>query len=105
MAERYISEAQRRLTMEGTRTALERPTRAANATWYTQAWRQQLAPAQAALLRRAKVRPGERVLDVACGTGLVTFAAAAAAGRAGRAFGTDFSQVNVDLARARARDC
>lgn len=89
--------------MEASRNVPEQLTRGGSGTWYLRAWRQQLEPAQARLLRRARVRGGERVLDVACGTGLVTFAAAAAAGRAGEAVGTDFSQVNVDLARARAR--
>lgn len=79
------------------------PASLATSGWYLQAWRQQIAPAQTALLRRAGIHAGERVLDVGCGAGLVTFAAAAAAGRTGAAVGTDSSQVNVDLARARAR--
>ena len=41
---------------------------------YEQHWQQQLAPAQTRLLEMADIRPGDRVLDVACGTGLVTCA-------------------------------
>lgn len=42
---------------------------------YEGAWERQLAPAHRALLEDADLRPGERVVDIACGTGLVTFAA------------------------------
>src|SRR6266850_2461303 len=38
---------------------------------YEPLWQAQLAEAQAALLASASLAPGERVLDVACGTGLV----------------------------------
>ena len=48
---------------------------------YEQFWARQLAPAHALLLDVAALSPGESVLDVACGTGLVTFAAARAVGR------------------------
>ena len=45
---------------------------------YERSWRAQLEPAQTALLDMASLTRGERVLDVACGTGLVTLRAAAA---------------------------
>lgn len=59
---------------------------------YEALWQGQLAPAQAALLEMAGVAPGERVLDLACGTGLVTFAAARATGPDGAVLGIDISE-------------
>ena len=53
---------------------------------YEKFWSEQLRPAQRRSLELAAVRPGERVLDVACGTGLVTFPAAEAAGATGFVF-------------------
>jgi ubiquinone/menaquinone biosynthesis C-methylase UbiE len=50
----------------------------------------------------ASVLAGAHVLDVACGTGLVTFAAARAVGPAGRIAGVDISGQMVDAARRRA---
>ncbi|MDH5265631.1 MAG: dimethylmenaquinone methyltransferase, partial [Betaproteobacteria bacterium] len=47
---------------------------------YEAFWLEQLAPAQATLLDLARLAPGERVLDVACGTGFATFAAALSVG-------------------------
>lgn len=64
---------------------------------YEKYWREQLAPAQRALMTLAALTPGLRVLDVACGTGLVTFPAAEAVGPTGRVVGTDLSQEMVNL--------
>ena len=72
------------------------------ATDYEALWQAQLADAQAALLAAAGLRRGERVLDVACGTGLVSFAAAHAVGPAGQVLGVDLSEGMVDAARLRA---
>ncbi|OUM02604.1 class I SAM-dependent methyltransferase [Variovorax sp. JS1663] len=69
---------------------------------YEPLWQAQLAPAHEAVLARAALRPGEQVLDVACGTGLVSQAAAEAVGPAGQVLGTDLSQRMVEAARARA---
>jgi SAM-dependent methyltransferase len=52
----------------------------------------------AALLDAAQVRPGLRVLDVACGPGYVT---AAAASRGAPAVGIDFSSEMIEEARGR----
>jgi ubiquinone/menaquinone biosynthesis C-methylase UbiE len=73
------------------------------AAYYEQSWQRQLAPAQATMLALANLEPGERVVDIACGTGLVTFAAAAAVGPSGEVVGTDISEVMVTLAASRAR--
>ena len=62
---------------------------------YEQFWAEQLAPAQELLLELAALKPGEQVLDIACGTGLVTFPAAKAVGAAGRVVGTDLSDEMV----------
>jgi SAM-dependent methyltransferase len=65
-------------------------------------WRTQLASAQNELLALAGLAPGERVLDVACGTGLVTLNAARTVGARGRVLGVDISGQMVDTARRRA---
>jgi len=70
---------------------------------YERFWRDQLRPAQDRLLEMAALRPGERVLDVACGTGLVTFPAAEAVGPAGAVFATDLSDAMVRALRDTAR--
>jgi ubiquinone/menaquinone biosynthesis C-methylase UbiE len=65
--------------------------------FYEASWAAQLEPAQARLMTMAALQPSERVLDIACGTGLVTFRAADAVGAAGRVVGTDISQKMVDF--------
>ena len=69
---------------------------------YEAYWQQQLEPAQTLLLALAALRAGERVLDVACGTGLVSFRAAEAVAPGGEVVGTDISESMVEIARARA---
>jgi ubiquinone/menaquinone biosynthesis C-methylase UbiE len=54
------------------------------------------------MLEMACLRPGERVLDVACGTGLVSFPAAEAVGPGGGVLGTDISERMVEAARQEA---
>jgi ubiquinone/menaquinone biosynthesis C-methylase UbiE len=65
------------------------------ASSYEQSWQKQLEPAQTRLLEKAALEPGEKVLDLACGTGLVTFRAAAAAGD-GSVTGTDISEAMIE---------
>lgn len=69
---------------------------------YEASWKAQLAPAQALLLEKAALRRGEWVLDVACGTGLVTFPAAEAVGPEGCVAATDLSDAMVVHVRAEA---
>lgn len=64
---------------------------------YDDGWRGPLAPAQQTLLRVADIKPGERVIEAACGSGLVTCAIAKAVGPAGHVLATDLSQNMVDL--------
>ena len=68
------------------------------AAYYEQSWQRQLAPAQTTMMALASIEPGERVVDVACGTGLVTFAAADAVGPAGMVVGADISEHMACLA-------
>jgi ubiquinone/menaquinone biosynthesis C-methylase UbiE len=69
---------------------------------YEAGWRRQLEPAQSMMLEMAALGPGQRVLDVACGTGLVSFRAADAIGETGAVVGTDISGEMVDTARRMA---
>ncbi|KAK6436923.1 hypothetical protein LTR95_006890 [Oleoguttula sp. CCFEE 5521] len=58
------------------------------ATKYDDSWHPRFAQHVIELL---ELKPGERVLDLACGTGLVTFAAAQAVGPTGSVTGVDIS--------------
>jgi SAM-dependent methyltransferase len=65
---------------------------------YARHWHGLLAGVQAELLALAAPQPGERVLDVACGAGAVTAAAAQTVGPAGAVLGIDLSQAMVEAA-------
>jgi len=67
---------------------------------YEAGWRDQLSPAQSRMLDLACLAEAETVLDVACGTGLVTLEAASLVGPSGSVWGTDISDRMVDLALA-----
>lgn len=69
---------------------------------YEQYWARQLEPAQRLLLAMARLQPGEDVLDVACGTGLLTLRAGDCVGATGSVIGTDISDAMVEIARANA---
>jgi ubiquinone/menaquinone biosynthesis C-methylase UbiE len=71
---------------------------------YEPLWSAQLAQAQALMMALAAPAAGERVLDVACGTGLASFVAAAAVGEGGSVLGVDISQGMVDAAARRAHE-
>jgi ubiquinone/menaquinone biosynthesis C-methylase UbiE len=60
------------------------------------------APWVSALLDCAAPQPGERVLDVACGTGVVARHAVAQVGAGGRVVGLDMNPHMLAIARARA---
>lgn len=66
---------------------------------YESLWQASLAGPHAALLDSAALAPGERVLDVACGTGLVTLPAARAVGPNGQVIGVDIADRMLDALR------
>jgi SAM-dependent methyltransferase len=57
-----------------------------------------------ALLKLAEVQDGEAVLDVGCGCGVTSLAAARAAGSGGSVLGVDFSAPMLAVAERRARE-
>ena len=73
------------------------------ANYYETLWRDQLEPAQTVLLDLANLVSGERVLDVACGTGLVTFRTASIVLPCGEVVGTDISEQMIAAAREISR--
>ena len=72
------------------------------AAHYESFWSEQLRPAQDLMLALAALQPGERVLDIACGTGLVTFRAADAVGSRGFVAASDISEEMVASVAAAA---
>jgi ubiquinone/menaquinone biosynthesis C-methylase UbiE len=51
----------------------------------------------------AKVKPGDRVLDVGCGTGSLTLTAQSYAGPSGKVYGIDASPEMIEAAKEKAR--
>src|SRR5689334_18377052 len=52
------------------------------------------------LLKLADVQPGERVVDVACGTGLIARQVASLVGKTGTVSGIDLSSEMIDVAKS-----
>jgi ubiquinone/menaquinone biosynthesis C-methylase UbiE len=73
----------------------------AASAYYEDGWRGPLWPAQRTLFDTAALKPGERVLETACGSGLVTSMIAGAVGPEGEVLATDLSQNMVDLTARR----
>ena len=67
---------------------------------YERSWSRQLKPAQSLTLDLAQLRAGDRVLDIACGTGLVSIPAARSVAPGGCVVGIDLSQAMVDASVA-----
>lgn len=62
-----------------------------------------LAPFHRELVRRARPRPGERILDLACGPGEPAFTLASRVGGRGLVVGVDLAQKMIGIARSTAR--
>jgi ubiquinone/menaquinone biosynthesis C-methylase UbiE len=73
------------------------------AAHYERGWQAQLEPAQTTLLEMAGLLPGQSVLDVACGTGLVALRAAAVVAPGGAVLGIDISDEMIATAQETAR--
>jgi trans-aconitate methyltransferase len=73
----------------------------AAASHYHSGWETQLRPAHDQLLSVAEIAPGQRIIETACGSGLVTLRLAAMVGPQGRILATDLSQGMLDDLRAR----
>lgn len=69
---------------------------------YEEHWLQRLVAATERVLELAALRPGERVLDVAGGTGALAIAAASKVGCSGMVVGTDISEKMVEAAQTAA---
>lgn len=71
---------------------------------YETGWQEQLWPAQESLLSEVEPQPGEIVLDISCGTGLVTIPVAEIVQPGGTVTGVDLSEGMIEEARSRAAD-
>lgn len=65
------------------------------ADFYEKSWQAQLWPAQSRMLKAVMPQPGENVLDVACGPGLISRRIASLVGPEGSVTGTDISAAMV----------
>lgn len=73
------------------------------APYYENGWLKQLWPAQEKLLQAVQWKPGNHVLDVSCGTGLVTFPIAKAVSPGGLVTAIDISEGMIEKAENRAQ--
>jgi ubiquinone/menaquinone biosynthesis C-methylase UbiE len=69
--------------------------------FYEDSWKEQLKPAQDKLMEMIDLRPGEKVLETACGTGLVTERIAKSVEPDGKVIATDLSDGMLELATSR----
>ncbi len=74
------------------------------AQYYENFWHKQLKPAQDLLLDMAKLKRGEKVLDIASGTGLVSFRALDKVGNDGFVLGTDISDKMIEISSVIAQE-
>lgn len=74
------------------------------APYYETGWEEQLWPAQEQLLELTFPRAGEKILDVSCGTGLVSLPLAELVMPNGRVTGIDISEKMIDKAKMRTSE-
>jgi ubiquinone/menaquinone biosynthesis C-methylase UbiE len=72
--------------------------------YYEAYWQKQLYPAQQKLLELANIKNGDKIIDIACGTGLVSFPAAELAGENGFVMANDISDKMVEMGAAIAKE-
>ena len=66
--------------------------------FYERGWKKSLKPAQDLLLDMAELKSGEKLLDISCGTGIVSFQAAEIIGPTGEIIATDISDKMIEAA-------
>lgn len=71
---------------------------------YETGWQEQLWPAQESLLSEIEPQSGETVLDISCGTGLVTIPVAQIVQPGGLVTGIDLSEGMIEEAKSRAAE-
>jgi len=74
------------------------------AGYYEAFWQKQLFPAQKKLLEFANIKKGDRIIDIACGTGLVSFPAVELTGKDGFVMANDISDKMVETGVAIAKE-
>ncbi|MEX0845255.1 MAG: methyltransferase domain-containing protein [Balneolaceae bacterium] len=72
------------------------------AEYYEDSWKDQLKPAQDKVMEMADLKTGEKVLETACGTGLVTFQIAKSVKPKGEVVATDISDGMIEIAKSEA---
>ena len=72
--------------------------------YYEAYWQKQLYPAQQKLLQLANIKDGDKIIDIACGTGLVSFPAAELAGEKGFVLANDISDKMVETGTGIAKE-
>ena len=67
------------------------------AEYYENCWQDQLKPAHDLLIEKANIQAGENILDIAAGTGLITFRMAEKTAPSGKILATDISDEMVKI--------
>jgi ubiquinone/menaquinone biosynthesis C-methylase UbiE len=67
--------------------------------YYDKYWNDQLKLAQERMIELSELKPGKSVLELACGSGLVTFPALSLIGEYGKLIGTDISDKMINNIR------